>query len=110
MEGKKIYRLKQRTKNIFPEIHTVSKLPCRQSIVIYFKIEWELFYYRSPVLIKPEEIKRIADEYPKCLESGENNLYDFEVKPKKWRKIDVNQQLHINWECFANYVWEESQK
>ena len=36
MEGKKIYRLKQRTKNISPKIQTVSKLPYRQSIVIFF--------------------------------------------------------------------------
>ena len=38
------------------------------------------------------------------------NFDDFEVKPKKWRKIDVNQQLHVNWEHFANYVWNESKK
>ena len=74
------------------------------------KIEWELFYYRSPIIINAEEIKRISDEYQKCLESGENNLYDLEVHPKKWRKIDVNQQLYMNWERFANYVWSEYQK
>ena len=47
------------------------------------KIERELFYYRSPILINAEEIKRIADEYQKRIESGENNLDSFEVKPKK---------------------------
>lgn len=82
------------------------KLDCTAWFHFGSKIEWELFYYRSPVLITPEEIKRIADEYQKCLESGENNLDDFEVKPKKWR----NQQLHVNWEHFTNYVWNESKK
>ena len=72
------------------------------------KIEWELFYYRSPILINAEEIKRIADEYHKRLKSKENTLDDFETRPQKWRKIDVNQQLHVNWEHFTNYVWNES--
>ena len=74
------------------------------------KVEWEFFYYRSPILISAEEIKRIADEYQKRLESGENALDDIKVHPKKWRRIDVNQQLHINWEHFTNYVWNESKK
>lgn len=86
------------------------KLDCIAWFHFGSKIEWELFYYRSPIIINAEEIKRIADEYQKRLESGENNLDDFEVKPKKWRKIDVNQQLHVNWEHFANYVWSEYQK
>ena len=74
------------------------------------KVEWEFFYYRSPILISAEEIKRIADEYQRRLESGENALDDIKVHPKKWRRIDVNQQLHINWEHFTNYVWNESKK
>ena len=74
------------------------------------KVEWEFFYYRSPILINAEEIKRIADEYQKRLDSGENTLDDIKVQPKKWRRIDVNQQLHINWEHFTNYVWNESRK
>ena len=74
------------------------------------KVEWEFFYYRSPILISAEEIKRIAEEYQRRLESGENALDDIEVHPKKWRRIDVNQQLHINWEHFTNYVWNESKK
>ena len=86
------------------------KLDCIAWFHFGSKIEWELFYYRSPIIINAEEIKRIADEYQKRLESGENNLDDFEVKPKKWHKIDVNQQLHVNWEHFANYVWSEYQK
>ena len=86
------------------------KLDCTAWFHFGSKIEWELFYYRSPITINAEEIKRIADEYQKRLESGENNLDDFEVKPKKWRKIDVNQQLHVNWDHFTNYVWNESKK
>ena len=62
------------------------------------------------MIINAEEIKRISDEYKKRRETGENNLDDFKVHPKKRHKTDVNQQLHINWERFANYVWEESQK
>lgn len=69
-----------------------------------------VFYYRTTILINAEEIKRIADEYQKRLESGESTLDNFKVKPKKWHKIDVNQQLHVNWEHFTNYVWNESKK
>ena len=86
------------------------KLDCIAWFHFGAKIEWELFYYRSPILIKAEEMKRIADEYKARLESEKNTLDDFEVHPKKWHKIDVNQQLHVNWEHFANYVWVESQK
>ena len=86
------------------------KLDCTAWFHSGAKIEWELFYYRSPILIKPEEMKRIADEHQKRLESEENALDDFGVHPKNWHKIDVNQQLHVNWEYFANYLWEESQK
>ena len=27
-----------------------------------------------------------------------------------WYKIDVYEQLRVNWECFADYMWEECQK
>lgn len=86
------------------------KLDCIAWFHFGSKIEWGRFYYRSPITINVEEIKRISDEYQKRLESGENNLDDFEVKPKKWRKIDVNQQLHVNWEHFTNYIWNKSKK
>ena len=86
------------------------KLDCTAWFHFGSKIEWELFYYRSPILISAQEIKRIADEYHKRLESEENALDDFKVHPKKWRKIDVHQQLHFNWEHFVNYVWDESQQ
>ena len=47
------------------------------------KVEWEFFYYRSPILINAEEIKRISGEYKKRRETGENNLDDFKAHPKK---------------------------
>ena len=86
------------------------KLDCIAWFHFGAKIEWELFYYRSPILIKAEEMKRIADEYNARLESGQNILDDFEVHSQKRHKIDVNQQLHVNWEHFTNYVWNEIKK
>ena len=109
-EGEIFYHLKQRRKIFSPKFRLSVNFLTDSLLLYILKIEWELFYYRSPIIINAEEIKRISDEYQKCLESGENNLDDFEVKPKKWRKIDVNQQLHVNWEHFANYVWSEYQK
>ena len=86
------------------------KMDCITWFHFGLKVEWEFFYYRSPILINAEEIKRIADEYQKRLKSGENVLDDFKAHPKKWRRKDVNQQLHVNWDYFANYVWNESKK
>ena len=109
-EGEIFYHLKQRRKIFFLKFILPVNFLTDSLLLYLLKIEWELFYYRSTIIINAEEIKRISDEYQKRLESGENNLGDFEVKPKKWRKIDVNQQLHVNWEHFANYVWSEYQK
>ena len=55
-------------------------------------------------------MKRIADEYNARLESGQNTLDELEVHPRKRHKIDVYQQLRVNWEHFANYVWNISKK
>ena len=109
-EGEIFYHLKQRRKIFFLKFILPVNFLTDSLLLCILKIEWELFYYRSPIIINAEEIKGISDEYQKRLESGENNLDDFEVKPKKWRKIYVNQQLHVNWEHFANYVWSEYQK
>ncbi len=74
------------------------------------KIEWETIFTTWPPHIDANEIERIIDEYYINHKKDEPLPDKINVRPEKYRKIDVYDQLRANWDRFADYVWKESQK
>ena len=70
-----------------------------KSWIMYYywsKYEWEILITSFPAYIEKEELERLNKEDVK---------YRVSVDLQTDRKIDVYEQIEINWDAFFNYVW-----
>lgn len=70
-----------------------------KSWIMYYywsKCEWEVIITSFPAYIEKEELDRLDKEVVKYRTSI--NLYS-------GKKIDVYDQIELNWDIFFNYVW-----
>ena len=74
-----------------------------QRLVLYYfwsKAEFEVVITSWPPYVDTSEIDRLLverEKYP--------NYRSHNIKPDVRKKIDVYEQLQLNWKCFADYVW-----
>lgn len=97
--------LKETDKNVFEE-----KL--RQSLSYYFwgKCEYEVVITSWPPYIDREDIESMQCEI-------EENEKRYGTKPLRLnprltveKKIDIYEQVRLNWDVFADYVWSQKGK
>lgn len=75
-------------------------------ILMYYywsRAEWEVVITDWPPHIKPEELNRLNNELVEHKSKG-YNAYSFTFNPAIGRKIDVWDQVNMNWDIFIDYV------
>jgi hypothetical protein len=65
------------------------------------KCEWEIILTDWPTHVDIKEVERMANEIKK-----ENLQYKVGVSLECEEKVDVFDQIKLNWETFVDYVWD----
>ena len=97
-----ITRLKKKK---LPKEEFTKKLEREVRYYFWSKCEYEVVLTSFPPYIDKKELDRLNSEYENF-----NTMYGhyplrIDVCPETYEKIDIYQQLHLNWDVFVNYVW-----
>lgn len=79
-----------------------------KNCLFYFygsKCEYEIIITSFPCYINNEELDKIEEE--KLKHKREYGYYPYinQVKPTIGEKVDIRQQVLLNWDIFFDYVW-----
>ena len=79
----------------------------RRSLMYYFwsKCEYEVIITDWPTHVSVEEVERMSAEIAKYEADYGHKPYSTGVNLKVAEKIDIYDQVRLNWEVFVNYVW-----
>ena len=79
----------------------------KRSLRYYFwgKSEYEVVITSWPVYIYRSELDRLNTEYEEYNNKWGHYPYDINIVPKVGKKIDIYNQVMMNWEQFVDYVW-----
>ena len=78
----------------------------RESMYYYWsKSEWEIIVTDTTPHISEKELQRVLKEYYLDRKVGENKPRYGHVNLADCEKIDVYDQLSLNWDEFVDYVW-----
>lgn len=69
------------------------------------KYEYEIVVSSFPSTINIDKYNRLKKSYQDHIETYKNEPKYLYVSPDESEKIDVYYQLTLNWNCFAQYVW-----
>ena len=98
---------------LFQKGYTKEKFTDELDLIAHYhfcaKVEWESIFTTWPPYIDMEELKRIIDTYHINRKPEESLPERVNVMPDRFRKIDVYDQLRVNWKRFVDYVWKEGQ-
>ena len=79
-----------------------------EQVVMYHywsKSEWEIVLTDWPPHIKLEELSRLNNEVEKYKSNYGHEPYSLTVKLSTSEKIDVYDQIMMNWNIFVDYLW-----
>ena len=98
---KKIY------KKYKDDFDTFSK-EIKSSLMYYFwsKAEWEVVITSWPPHVTVEEIERLNREIEYEKTKYGRIPYVIDVRPDVRKKVDVYNQLALNWDLFVEYIWK----
>jgi hypothetical protein len=84
----------------------------KREVQYYFwgRCEMEQVICSWPVYIDGEELARINKEYEEHNEKWGRYPYKVNIKPDVGRKIDIYQQVMLNFDVFCEYVWSQRMK
>lgn len=79
----------------------------RRSLFYYFgsKCEWEVVITSWVPHITISELDRLNAEREETLKKYNRNPYSLYVNPEVGEKVDVYEQVRLNWNVFVDYVW-----
>ena len=79
----------------------------KSHLMYYFwsKCEYEVVISSFPVHIKKEEFNRLTEEFKADTEKYGHEPYGMWVCPDVGSKIDIHNQVMLNFEVFVDYVW-----
>lgn len=79
----------------------------KSHLMYYFwsKCEYEVVISSFPVHIKKEEFNRLTEEFKADTEKYGHEPYGMWVCPDVGSKIDIYNQVMLNFEVFVDYVW-----
>lgn len=97
--------VKKLKKEKLTEIEFAEEL--RRLVMYYFwcKYEWETVITTWPPYIDFDELNRLNAEKDECWCTHERYPKRFNVRLETGDKIDVYQQVMLNWKAFVDYVW-----
>jgi hypothetical protein len=92
-------------KKKLPKEEFAKKLERKVLYHFWSKFEYEVVVTSFPPYIDKKELDRLNSEYESF-----NTMYGhyplrIDVCPETYEKIDIYQQVHLNWDVFVNYVW-----
>lgn len=79
----------------------------RKDVFYYFgsKCEWEVVITSWVPHITISELNRLNEERERTLKEHNREPYSLYVNPDVGEKIDVYEQVMLNWNLFVDYVW-----
>ena len=79
----------------------------RKSLMYYFwsKCEWEVIITDWPTHISINELERLQDKCTKHFNQWGSIPYSLGVNLPVAEKIDVYDQVKLNWSAFVDYTW-----
>ena len=80
----------------------------RREISYYYwtKVEWEITIASYPTYIDRAEFERLMAEREKHYRETGKYPYSNYVNYAGAKRVDVYDQIMLNWDAFVNYVWE----
>ena len=84
----------------------------KRSLKYYFwgKSEHEVVITSWPVYINRAELDRLNTEYEEYNNKWGHYPYDINIVPNVGKKIDIYNQVMMNWEQFVEYVWSNKNR
>ena len=81
----------------------------KRELTYYFwcKCEWEMVITDWPTHITVDEIEDLNDELSRYESRWHRKPYSLNVDLPIQKKISVYDQVMLNWDIFAEYVWNE---
>ena len=79
----------------------------KRSLMYWFwcKSEHEVVISSWPVYINKEELNRINTEYEEYNNKWSHYPYKINISPDVGEKVDIYDQVMMNWHQFIEYVW-----
>ena len=79
-----------------------------KDLIYYFwsKAEWEVVITPWTPHITISELNRLNEEREKTLKKYNREPHSLCVNPDVGEKIDVYEQVMLNWDLFVDYVWQ----
>ena len=79
----------------------------KRTLMYYFwsKCEWEVIITDWPTHVSVAEVERMSAEIAKYEADYGHKPYSTGVNLKVAEKVDVYDQVMLNWESFVNYIW-----
>lgn len=79
----------------------------KSNLMYYFwsKCEYEVVISSFPVHIKKEEFERLNTDFKKDTERYRHEPYSMWVCPDVGEKIDIAEQVLMNFGVFVDYIW-----
>lgn len=74
------------------------------------KLEHEVVITSWPVYIDIDELNRLNAEYEGYNQKTGHSPRLLNICPHMGEKIDIYEQLLLNWDVFVDYVWENLKK
>lgn len=70
------------------------------------KSEYEVVLTSWPPYLTKEELLLTNDRFLKDCEKYGDKVYKVNIKPEVAEKIDIYQQVKLNWDVFVEYIWK----
>lgn len=97
----------KRTKNINDREQFANEI---RSIIMYHywsKSEWEIIVTDWPTHMDVKDVYRLVDDIEDHEKRYGTKPYSVIPRLKVSEKLDVYEQVHINWSHFIDYLWKE---
>ena len=80
----------------------------RREISYYYwtKVEWEITVSYYPSHIDKDEMERLVAEREQFYRENGRYPYSYDAECRGAKRVDVADQVRLNWDAFGNYVWE----
>lgn len=74
------------------------------------KCEWETIITSFPARITKEELDRLNEEFKNDTEKYGREPCSMWISPTVGRKVDIYDQIMLNFQHFINYIWSNKNK
>lgn len=81
----------------------------RRDVCYYYwcKVEWEITVSHYPSYIGKDEMDKLLDEREQYYRKYNKYPYSNDVDLVGAKRVDVHDQIMLNWNAFVDYVWSQ---